>query len=597
MRKKKFLRSDYIKIHDKGNQYSTYDIYGRGLVIDSITIKDGKKYYGFIKSWTYALDKNGIETCSGSSQQDLIDFMKKLAASKKVESKSSKEILLIYTDNLLKAKGFLQPIITYGLSDNDNEFYIQVCDTIEIREIVKWTDEYDTAETIAEKASYIIKNVFYPEKYYYLTPNQRPRKKLKKALANHNIAPSLMPQNFRTYAKDRAMIFGGILGAKRKEYTYKMTEGIYLRYDDLTSAYPYVMIAKKHPMEPLHKVDKELHNQYNSDDNYFTKGYYKIDYRCNDNLIATYKDINGNNLEYGYDEVYTAYIRCCDKDILNIIKICDHVDIKCYELYVAKKDYLPIEIIECCIQEFNKKQELKGKGAIYDLQKKVVNGLSGDLTRKPWDNELNFDLVYSDNIDYEKYHEDYKKFRKECIYSIYWGISVTAEIRYLLTDMALKVKAKYCDTDGMIYYAFPENVKIIDDYNTMVKEELASFGYDINGPLGQFKIEADNIELFKAFDSKTYAYWSKNMEKPVIKVAGMKKEQQEKIGLEVFDPNYELDYGYVTVRTVMPETIVLDLDGYTFISEGYYYEVDRNLSDPIDRCKLRIDLIRGKIGD
>ena len=77
----------------------------------------------------------------------------------------------------------------------------------------------------------------------------------------------------------------------------------------------------------------------------------------------------------------------------------------------------------------------------------------------------------------------------------------------------------------------------------------------------------------------------------------MKKEQQEKIGLEVFDPNYELDYGYVTVRTVMPETIVLDLDGYKFISEGYYYEVDRNLSDPIDRCKLRIDLIRGKIGD
>ena len=165
MRKKEVLRDDYIKVLDKGGEVSIYDIYGRGLKIDSFTTIKDDKYYGFIEKWEVCIIVNNIPTIyKGTDQKSLIETLTKLASDKKRISLRKKEICLIYTDNLIKAKGFLKPIITR----NDNKYYFQVLNTIEIRDISYWIDADDVTSVydIASNAQYMINEIFVPEKYF-----------------------------------------------------------------------------------------------------------------------------------------------------------------------------------------------------------------------------------------------------------------------------------------------------------------------------------------------------------------------------------------------------------------------------------------------
>ena len=373
-----------IPIRDKKwHNTSIYDDIGRGLKIHSFTIKKDSEYYGFIDHWEYE-EYNSVKF-SGTSQADLISFLQKLAKTKTVISENKKEILLIYTDNLLKAKGFLQPIIT----ENNIDPYFQVCDTIEFRDISKWTDECDTIDQIAYHAHHLINDVFIENNYFYLTPNQQPRKYIAKAIGKNNIVPDLMPLGYQEYVNERQAIFGGMLGIRRKGFLYPAKEGILIKYFDLSSAYPYVMVTKKYPMTKLEIVHPDEHETYNQNKDYFTIGLYRIKYSSRYTYISTYKDIHGNNLEHNNDYLSEATIRCCGLDLLNICKLCDEIEIECLELKVSKLDYLPKPIRDEIIKQYKKKESLRDDSIKYNFQKKVINGISGDLTLKPWDNKFN----------------------------------------------------------------------------------------------------------------------------------------------------------------------------------------------------------------
>lgn len=432
-------------IHDKGNQYSVYDDIGRGLQISIISFYDKGKQLTFIDGWNYY---DGMHRC-GKSQEDLIEFLKELASKKEVISKGKKEICLIYTDDLFLLQGFLQPILTNA----DFDSYIQVCNTVEIRDISRWSEDCSNEIEIAKMAKHLIDDVFIPDKYYYLTPNQQPRKYIAKN-TDRELIKKLSPTSPRQYAKARLGIFSGLIFGRKRRFIYKVKDNTYMRYIDLNSAYIYALLAKKYQIEKLIKCD-DLVNWHKYDE-YFTFGNYRITYKCSNIMISNFSDIYDKDLLWD-NQIHSTEVTCCGTDIRTISKICDSIEIKCTYLEYAKLDYLPENIRSVAQDEYIKKENLRGKGIAYHLQKKVVNGIPGDSTRKAWDNRFNQRILYSDLTDYERenYHDTYKNFIKSnCIYSIYWGIQLTAYVRELIYDMAIKTNAIYGDTDGMIIYKY-----------------------------------------------------------------------------------------------------------------------------------------------
>lgn len=581
---KKFLNNDKIMIKDKElKNYSIYDIYGRGLYIESLTVYDEDKYKGFITSFEFALYKHGtIFKYKGKTQKELVLLLSNLSKSKKVYSPYKKEIMVIFVKNLTQVKGFLQNYIT----DDRNEKYFQVFDTIEFRDISCWLDTEDNAVSIAQNANELINTVFIPEKFFYITPNQRPRKLIKRAMGDtvKFVRNNLMPQNEAEYIKDREALYAGVIFDTLREYTYRPKNGIDLMYIDLTSAYPYAMIYKKHPMEKLKSVNPKDYKKYNNDENYFTIGTYMLTYTNGDRKLQVYK------MEYNNDEEITEVKTLCGRDLNTISKLCDRIEIKCLELRVAKVDYLPKEIIWVISDAYEKKQSLKGQGNAYELSKKVVNGISGDLSRKPM---FNIDIngkILSDVATKEAFKKNYKKFLKDnCIFSMYWGISVLSIVREILVETAIKTNAIYGDTDGLFLYAYKENVDYINDYNNKVyKETIALDLIGLSG-LGQFKVECKNIQKFKSFNIKTYAYCTKD--KLTTRIAGMKRDAQNTIGMEVFDDGYELKYASMTVREIKGGKInYKDLE-----SDGYYVEYQKNRLDARECLQLKLKTIKGKI--
>lgn len=570
-----FRRNDYISIRDKKeHNFSVYDIYGRGLSIKSFTINDNGTYKGFIKSFEFALYKNGeYSTYKGKSQKELIDFLKTISKTKKVYSKHKKEIMVIFTTNLLQVRGFLQNVIT----DDDSEHYFQVFDTIEFRDINKWIETEDDAKCIAKSAHELIHNVFIPDNFFYITPNQRPRKIIKKAIKNNNIAPSLMPSSEKIFINDREALYAGIMFTTLIGYTYTVrTEP--LIYYDLTSAYPFAMIALKHPMTPMKQVEAKHYLKYIDD--YFTIGTYKITYVGGDRRLKVY------GMKYANDEPITVFKTLCGEDLKTISKLCDKIEIECLSLKISELDYLPKEIIDEVVKAYKNKQSLKGCGVAYDLSKKVVNGISGDLSRKPWD--LDFNNLILTNKDFrELYHDKYKEFREKCIFSMYWGISVLSYVRAILVEVSLKLQAIYGDTDGLFCYDTYGNRTYIEDYNSRVSDLIIELGYnDILG-IGEFKVECDNITRFKSFGIKTYVYEHNGIITP--KICGMKKELSSKIDEQVFDDDYKLDYGHVIEKKVFSDKV--SYNGY--ISDGYYAEYQRDLNNPIDILNMMLTIAKG----
>jgi hypothetical protein len=556
---KKFCRKDYIIIQDKKSRnFSVYDIYGRGLVIKSFTIKDDGIYKGFISSFEFALYKNGeYSTYKGKTQEELVSFLKTLSITKKVYSPYKKEIMIIYTTNLHQLRGFLQKYITLDFTK-----YFQIFDTIEIRDISSWIDTKEDACCIAKNASELIDKVFIPEKFFYITPNQRPRKLIKKAIGNRNFAPDLMPPSADIFINHRKALYAGVMFETLRGYTYTTKGDISMIYYDLTSAYPFSMIALKHPMTPI-THDTSLDYKKYDIDKYFTIGLYKITYIGGDRRLRVY------GLEYANEEPITKYIQLCNRDLNTLSKLCDKIDIECLDLWYSELDYLPQEIIDEVIRVYKEKQRLKGCGVEYDLIKKVVNGISGDLSRKP-----------TDDISI---HENYKEFKNNRIFSMYWGISVLASIRAILVEASLKVNAIYGDTDGLFCYAYMENILFINSYNKNVRKMLIDLRHEDIVGIGEFKIEKSGITRFKSFGIKTYAYESGG--NVICKICGMKRDLSEKIGSEAFNDDYKLKYGLQLNKVIVDKKVTYENN----ISDGYYVEYYRDIENPIDMLNMALD--------
>lgn len=489
-----------ITIKDKDtHNYSVYQIVGAGLELE---IKnDYENLRGIIINWS--LDIDGT-LYNGDSFEKLVNFLQKVIDNfgLKKYSEHKKDILVIYIDNLDKIRGFFEDYIT-----QDFTHYVQVFNFIEFRDISNWQALHSAVE-IYKYADFLIKNVFVPEEFFYLTPNQKVRKNIqKKAKAyGDTTAKDLFPEP-SAFDTMRLGLYGGLCYCPYPNLVIKDP----LIEIDIDSAYIFDFLIQKHVMSDLISVEPSNWEYYLTADNVTSIGWYKIKYSCYTNKCHCFKDIDDNRVEQGEGEADFIFNNIDLKIFLSLV---DAKSVECKSLKVADLDYLPEYLRDQLIEEYVKKEELKKTKGSDDpetkLQKVCVNGIYGDSIRK-------FDESW-----------DIKKAKNNAAMIPQWGIWTTSYCKAYLLGLALQLDGwYYSDTDSIYCKDTKQNRKIIDEYNEMIREETQEFcklfGYEYEPlkDLGTFQIK-DEIVKFKAITHKIYMYKTKN-DDMVLKAAGSSK--------------------------------------------------------------------------
>lgn len=475
-----------ITIKDKGNRnVSVYKTAGCGLSLE--IENDYKNLRGVIKNWT--LNIYGEQLYNADSFDKLLSILQKIITDLDLKQYSlvKKDILVIYIDNLDKIRGFFEDYIT-----DDFTHYVQVFNFIEFRDISTWNDELHNAAEIAEYAQFLIDNVFVPQKYFFLTPNQQVRKRIAKAAkkAGSNIAKTLFPDQYE-YEYLRAGLFGGICycpfpNLDKKEPIIEI---------DLDSAYIWSFLTQKHIMSKLYRVDTKNVNDYLSIRDKVSFGRYKLKFNCNTLKVGCYKDMYGNPVHLGLNEG-TFILSSIDLKILS--DLVNMINVECESLYEAELDYLPEYIRDILIDEYVKKEELKltlgSKDRRTMLQKVRVNGIYGDSIRR-YDSTL-----------------EVKRAGDKATMIPQWGILTTAYTKLVLLGLGLQLDGwYYSDTDSIYCKDTPKNRELIEKFNESIREETKEFcdrfGYDFDKlkNLGTFQIK-NEIQRFKALGNKIYMY-------------------------------------------------------------------------------------------
>ena len=462
-----------MKVHDRGSQWNDYLEIGFGLTIEV----ESKK----IKEIKFASTDKQMTEIYYDKQSFLETLSEKVDEYKlRWQSKTSKTVMVIYTDNLMKIKGFFKDNIT----DSFNDLYIQLFDFFEFRLISRWQDIHDVYQ-IADYAQYLIDTLFLPNKYFYLTPNQVPRRAIKRA-CDDNTASKIFPTSYKEYSIFRKALFGGICYVPFRDFVIEEP----LMCLDLTSAYIYDLCIEKHCISAFEYVNAENWRYYLDSENHTSIGNYIIKYASITNKIHCFKDIDGNNFEKGEHTVTTIMTSV---DLKTLLENTTVLDIKCNWLFACKTGSLPKYMIDEVVNQYIKKVELKNDKKAYNLQKPIVNGIFGDCIR-----------------DFSE--KEFDKAKKAPSVAPQWGIWCCSYAKKNLLKLATKVEGwVYSDTDSIYCNDNQYNRDLVKAYNkevqTKVKAFCTKFGYDYEKlkDLGTFKVEK-KIKKFKAVTQKVYMY-------------------------------------------------------------------------------------------
>ena len=515
-------------VHSFGMQWHDFKEVGLGFHLDA-TYADG---HGTVTNWELSIAPR--RTYHGKSVQDLIDTLEEIKEEfgLKVYSEHKIDRMVIYTDNIFKIQGFFSKYITESFSD----LSITLCDFFDFRPITRWADVH-SAMDIARAAQTLIDTIFIPEKYFFLTPNQVPRKCISRA-CDSPLAAQIYPSSYFEYKLFRKALFGGIVYVPYKNLV--VTDPLICL--DLTSAYIYDLIVEKHCASKFVEDDVDHWEYYLESTHKTSIGSYVIEYDCVSNKISSFKDALGKKFEKGEQKVSAVLTSVDLKTLMDMAHISS---IKCMWLYACDIDYLPRYVVDEVVRQYIKKVDLKGDKEAYDLQKSVVNGIFGDCIRL---------------FDSEK---DFESARKHTAMAPQWGIWCTSYAKKNLLKLANKVEGwVYSDTDSIYCFDNAHNRAVLEEYNCEVREkvkefcELFDYDYEKLKDLGTFKIEK-KIKKFKALAQKVYMYTTDD-DKFHLTAAG-------------------LDQSSIQVDESLYDRRTLPVGSRTFrhVSDGDYYEDNR----------------------
>lgn len=303
---------------------------------------------------------------------------------------------------------------------------------------------------------------------------------------------------------------------------------------DFTSSYPYVLLSEKFPMTTFMDVDAskitkpEFENYLKCYACLFDCRIYglrpKVEF---ENYIPAYKCflkvgvIENNGRVYSADMIATTLTEV-DISIINACYTFDRIEV--FNMKVAEKGYLPIEIIKSIIKLYSDKTTLKdveGKENEYLVSKGLLNSVFGmmvtDIVR---DNIIYVQDWSSEKADEQKQIEKYNKSRRRFLYYP-WGVWCTAYARRNLWYGIMECAGDYIysDTDSIFFVNVEAHKDFIERYNTLCETKLRHmcehYGLDydtdlvpktvegVPKPLGVFDWEK-HIDKFKTLGAKRY---------------------------------------------------------------------------------------------
>ena len=303
---------------------------------------------------------------------------------------------------------------------------------------------------------------------------------------------------------------------------------------DFTSSYPYVLLSEKFPMTTFMDVDAskiskaEFENYLKCYACLFDCRIYglrpKVEF---ENYIPVYKCflkvgvIENNGRVYSADMIATTLTEV-DISIINACYTFDRIEV--FNMKVAEKGYLPIEIIKSIIKLYSDKTTLKdveGKENEYIVSKGLLNSVFGmmvtDIVRD--------DIIYiqdwsSEKADEQKQIDKYNKSRRRFLYYP-WGVWCTAYARRNLWYGIMECAGDYIysDTDSIFFVNVEAHKDFIARYNALCETKLRHmcehYGLDydtdlvpktvegVPKPLGVFDWEK-HIDKFKTLGAKRY---------------------------------------------------------------------------------------------
>lgn len=305
---------------------------------------------------------------------------------------------------------------------------------------------------------------------------------------------------------------------------------------DLTSSYPYTMVAQKFPMsegcfigecslEDLEYYTEkfcclftiEFKNIYST---LFYESYISVskcfklsdDYTANNGRVATASQLAVTVTELDWDIIRNVY---------------DWDEIKIMGLRIYDKGYLPRPLIMAILQLYKNKTSLKGvsdKEIEYMVSKNMINSAFGmAVTAIVRDENMYKDGNWKkEEADVQKQLISYNKnFNRFLFYA--WGVWVTAHARHNLWEAIFEFGDDYVysDTDSIKGLNFDKHLKFFEDYNNRVAMDLLEM-------CAYYKIPSDMVRpKTKNGESKTIGLW--DIEKPYarFKTLGAKRYMYE----------------------------------------------------------------------
>ena len=304
---------------------------------------------------------------------------------------------------------------------------------------------------------------------------------------------------------------------------------------DLTSSYPFAMVAQYFPMTKAQYIGSvesdKLFNYYLSTycclfDVEFTKLYPKLEF---ENIISQSKCVIEGNSVINNGRVVSADKLTTTLTELDYDTICRFYtwdSVKIYNMRIYHRGYLPRALILAILNMYGGKTSLKGvegKEIEYLVSKNVINSAFGMMVTAIVRDEFEYsDNWFKKGADVDSQLAGYNRnFNRFLYYG--WGVWVTAHARHNLFSAILEFGNDYvyADTDSIKGINFDDHAEYFKKYNDEVFMKVLTMCNKLNIPFSKCR------PLTKNGEPKLIGLW--DMEKPYkrFKTVGAKRYMYE----------------------------------------------------------------------
>lgn len=382
--------------------------------------------------------------------------------------------------------------------------------------------------------------------------SQLTESELKKIRLNyHAIMKSLQVQTEEEYQQLRRAFMGGFTHTSILYSNVVMDD---VGSADLTSSYPYTMVAQYFPMtrfQYIGTVDdpdilKKLLSRYCCIfDVQFTELKPRVEF---ENILSLSRCWGCMNPKVNNGRLISAD-ECCttltELDFENMVKFYQWKSIKIVNMRTSHRGYLPKALIVAVLDLYEAKTSLKGvvgKEIEYLVSKGMINAAFGMMVTSI----IRGEYAYDDDEGWVKFAADVEsqlsKYNKNFNRFLYygWGVWVTAHARHNLFSAIYEFGADYVysDTDSIKGINFNDHKQYFIDYNNHVQDSLIQMCAALKIPLsktrpktrkgetkiiGVWDIEEGYLR-FKAVGAKRYIYELPNHQLQMT-CAGLRKQE------------------------------------------------------------------------